>query len=252
MIDLADVTLTYPDGTSRITAIDDASIRVDAGTVVGVTGPSGSGKSSLLAVASTLISPDRGTVTIDGIDATDLTLTERAELRRTRIGLVFQQSNLLTSLTAHEQLLVINELTTQRSRRAARATTRDRARHLLDAVGLAADADKRPAELSGGQRQRVNIARALMHEPAVLIVDEPTSALDRERGTQVIDLLLELTTEHSTATLLVTHDQRILPRLHSTCSMVDGRLTAEIPPLGSGRDDDRAALPEEDGPIEDG
>lgn len=225
MIVLANITLTYPDGTSRITAVNDASLRVDAGTVVGLTGPSGSGKSSLLAVASTLISPDRGTVTIDGTDATSLSLTERAELRRTKVGLVFQQSNLLASLTAYEQLLVMNELTTQRSRRAARAATRNRARNLLDAVGLAADADKRPAQLSGGQRQRVNIARALMHEPAVLIVDEPTSALDQERGTQVVDLLLRLTAEHATATLLVSHDQRILPRLTRTLSMVDGHLT---------------------------
>jgi putative ABC transport system ATP-binding protein len=224
MIDLANITLTYPDGTSRITAVDDVSIRVDAGTVVGLTGPSGSGKSSLLAVASTLISPDHGTVTIDGIDATSLSPTERAELRRSNIGLVFQQSNLLASLTAYEQLLVMNELTTQHSRRAARATTRDRARQLLDAVGLAAHADKRPAQLSGGQRQRVNIARALMHEPSVLIVDEPTSALDLQTGTQVIDLLLRLTEEHKTATLLVTHDHRIPPRLASTCTMVDGRL----------------------------
>lgn len=225
MIDLANITLTYPDGTSRITAVNDASLRVDAGTVVGLTGPSGSGKSSLLAVASTLVTPDRGTVTIDGVEATRLNLTERAELRRTKVGLVFQQSNLLGALTAYEQLLVMNELTTQRSRRAARATIRDRARNLLDAVGLAADADKRPAQLSGGQRQRVNIARALMHEPSVLVVDEPTSALDQERGTQVIDLLLRLTAEHSTATLLVTHDQRILPRLASTYAMVDGHLT---------------------------
>lgn len=230
MIDLANITLTYPDGTARITAIDDACLHVEAGTAVGVTGPSGSGKSSLLAVASTLISPDRGTVTIDGIEATGLTLTEQAELRRTRIGLVFQQSNLLAPLTACEQLLVMNELTNQPSRRAARAATRDRARHLLDAVGLAADADKRPAQLSGGQRQRVNIARALMHEPAVLIVDEPTSALDQERGSQIIDLLLELTTEHSTATLLVTHDQRILPRLTRTFSMIDGHLTPTYQP----------------------
>ena len=224
MIDLANITLTYPDGTSRITAVDNASLRVEAGTVVGLTGPSGSGKSSLLAVASTLISPARGTVTIDSIDATRLNLIERAKLRRTKVGLVFQQPNLLASLTAYEQLLVMNELTTPRSRRAARAATRDRARHLLDTVGLAADADKRPAQLSGGQRQRVNIARALMHEPSVLIVDEPTSALDQDRGTQIIDLLLQLTEEQATATLLVTHDQRILPRLSTTYAMVDGHL----------------------------
>lgn len=226
MIDLSHVTLTFPDGASRVTAIDDGSLRVEAGSTAGVTGPSGSGKSSLLAVASTLITPDRGTVTIDGVETTDLTLTEKAELRRTKIGLVFQQSNLLGSLTAYEQLLVMNELTTDPRRRAERHATRERAAELLDAVGLAGDRDKRPAQLSGGQRQRVNIARALMHRPSVLIVDEPTSALDQERGGQIVDLLLRLTEENHTATILVTHDQRILPRLTSAHRMVDGRLRA--------------------------
>ncbi len=236
MIALSHITLTFPDGaSSRITAIDDATLRVEAGTVVGVTGPSGSGKSSLLAVASTLISPDRGTVTVDGVETTSLSLSERAELRRTKIGLVFQQPNLLDSLTAYEQLLVTNELATGRARRAARSATRDRARHLLEQVGLAQDADKRPAQLSGGQRQRTNIARALMRDPAVLVVDEPTSALDQERGSDVVDLLLRLTTEHRTATILVTHDQRILPRLTSTRTMVDGRLLHPHPVLAGAR-----------------
>jgi len=232
MIDLRHVTLTFPDGTSRITAVDSVSLHVSAGETVGITGPSGSGKSSLLAVASTLIAPDTGTVIIDGIDATALDLAERAELRRTRIGLIFQQSNLLASLTALEQLLVMNELTTDRRRRAARPETRQRAVELLEEVGLIADADKRPAQLSGGQRQRVNIARALMSRPAVLIVDEPTSALDQERGTQIIDLLLRLTAEHDTATILVTHEPRILPRLTSAHNMVDGQLGGLLETVG--------------------
>lgn len=224
MIDLDQITLSFPDGASRVTAIDDVTLHVDAGTTVGLTGPSGSGKSSLLAVASTLIAPDSGTVTIDGVDATALSLAERAELRRTKVGLVFQQSNLIASLSAIDQLLVMNELTTDPRRRRRRSATRERATELLDAVGLAADADKLPAQLSGGQRQRVNIARALMHRPAALIVDEPTSALDQERGSQIIDLLLQLTAEHDTATILVTHDQSILPRLDDAHTMLDGRL----------------------------
>lgn len=224
MIDLTDVTLTFPDGAARITAVDRVDLRVAAGSTVGITGPSGSGKSSLLAIASTLIPPDSGTVMIDGADATSLSLAELAELRRTKIGLVFQQSNLLASLTALEQLLVMNELSTDRRRKAARPATRRHARELLEEVGLSQDAAKRPAQLSGGQRQRVNIARALMSRPAVLIVDEPTSALDQQRGSEIIDLLLRLTGEHDTATILVTHDQRILPRTDSAYSMVDGRL----------------------------
>lgn len=224
MIDLSNVTLTFPDGTSRITAVDNVTLHVPAGATVGITGPSGSGKSSLLAVTSTLISPDAGTVTIGGVNATSLDLAERAELRRTKIGLIFQQANLLASLTALEQLLVMNELTTDGSRRAIRAATRRHAWELLEEVGLTRDATKRPAQLSGGQRQRVNIARALMNRPAVLIVDEPTSALDQQRGTEIIDLLLRLTGEHDTATLLVTHDLAILPRLNCAFNMIDGDL----------------------------
>lgn len=233
MIDLDAVTVTFPDGPSRITAVDDVGLHVGAGSTVGITGPSGSGKSTLLAVASTLISPDGGTVLIDGVDTTALDLAERAELRRTKIGLVFQQPNLLASLTALEQLEVMNELATGRRRRAARPAARRRAREMLDEVGLIRDADKRPDQLSGGQRQRVNIARALMSHPAVLIVDEPTSALDRERGTQIIDLLLRLTAEHDTATILVTHEAGILPRLTEAHTMVDGRLCQPTDDTGS-------------------
>lgn len=233
MIDLRNVTLTFPDGTSRITAVDHVSLRVGAGEIVGITGPSGSGKSSLLAVASTLISPDTGTVTIDTIDATALNLADRAELRRTRIGLIFQQANLLASLTAVEQLLVMNELTTDRRRRSTRSAVRQRALELLEEVGLATDAEKRPSQLSGGQRQRVNIARALMNGPSVLIVDEPTSALDQERGTQIINLLLRLTADHGTATILVTHEPRILPRLTSAHNMVDGHLSVLLEPVSA-------------------
>ncbi|OMH23161.1 ABC transporter ATP-binding protein [Tersicoccus phoenicis] len=226
MIDLTHLTLTFPDGDGVVTAVDDVSLTVAAGTTAGITGPSGSGKSSLLAVASTLIAPDSGHVIIDGIDATGLNLGERAQLRRSRIGLVFQQANLLPSLTAVEQLQVMNELTTDRRRRAGRPAVARRAMDLLDAVGLADHARKRPAQLSGGQRQRVNVARALMNDPAVLVVDEPTSALDRERSAQIVDLILELTARFATATLLVTHETRILPRLDSAWRMVDGQLGA--------------------------
>ncbi|GGC89373.1 ABC transporter ATP-binding protein [Tersicoccus solisilvae] len=226
MIDLSHVTLTFPDGQSTVTAVDDVSLSVPAGTTAGITGPSGSGKSSLLAVASTLIRPQAGTVHIDGVDVTGLGLAERTALRRTRVGLVFQQANLLPALTAVDQLRVMNELSTDRRRRSARAAVTERAHELLDAVGLSGQADKRPAQLSGGQRQRVNVARALMNDPAVLVVDEPTSALDRERSAQIIDLILELTDRFSTATLLVTHETRILPRLDTAWTMVDGRLSA--------------------------
>lgn len=226
MIQLDDVTLTFPDGENRVTAVDHVTLTVRQGTVAGVTGPSGSGKSSLLAVASTLITPDSGTVRIGGVDATALSMPERAELRRDRLGIIFQQSNLLPALTAAEQLVVMGELGGRARGRRGRRAAGIRALELLDAVGLADHAGKRPAQLSGGQRQRVNIARALMNEPTALVIDEPTSALDQERGASILDLILRLTKEHDTATVLVTHDQRLLPLMSSVHTMVDGTLRA--------------------------
>ncbi|MGO1397949.1 MAG: ABC transporter ATP-binding protein [Brevibacterium yomogidense] len=225
MLSLSDITLTFPDGDGRVTAVDRAALEVAGGTVAGLTGPSGSGKSSLLAVASTLVRPDAGTVRIAGIDATALSQKEAARLRREKIGIVFQQSNLLPSLTAREQLLVMGEMDGARSGRAARRRAAD---ELLDVVGLGDHRDARPAALSGGQRQRINIARALMGDPNVLIVDEPTSALDRARSEEIIGLVVDLTRDLGTATLLVTHDLQLMLRFDATYEMIDGSLAPMI------------------------
>ncbi|MFJ6560275.1 ABC transporter ATP-binding protein [Streptomyces sp. NPDC091412] len=214
---LDDITLTYPDGDGRLTALDRVRLEVPAGTVTAVAGPSGSGKSSLLAVAATLITPDSGRVCVDGTPTGELSAAERAVLRRRGIGIVFQQPNLLPSLTAAEQLEVMARLD---GRRAAAG----RVRELLAAVGLADRAHRRPHQLSGGQRQRVNIARALMNDPSVLLVDEPTSALDHERGAAVLDLLTSLTRARGTATVLVTHDRTHLGAADAVLEMRDGRL----------------------------
>jgi putative ABC transport system ATP-binding protein len=220
---LDDVTLTYPDGDGRLTALDAVSLNVPAGTLTAVVGPSGSGKSSLLAVAATLVTPDRGRVVVAGTDTGPLGPAAKAELRRERIGIVFQQPNLLPSLSALEQLQVMAHLSGRSPR-----SVRGRALDLLDAVGLADQAHRRPHQLSGGQRQRVNIARALMNEPGVLLVDEPTSALDHERGAAVMTLLARLTEERGTATVLVTHDRAHLGRADRTVTVRDGRLVETL------------------------
>ncbi|MFD3658315.1 ABC transporter ATP-binding protein [Streptomyces sp. NPDC058620] len=217
---LVDVTLTYPDGDGRLTALDRVSLDVPGGSLTAVVGPSGSGKSSLLAVAATLVTPDSGTAVVAGTQTAGLGPADKAALRREHIGIVFQQPNLLPSLTAVEQLQVMTHLSGGPVRSA-----RARALGLLDAVGLADKADRRPHQLSGGQRQRVNIARALMNEPSLLLVDEPTSALDHERGAAVLDLLVALTRERSTATVLVTHDRTHLERMDRVAVMRDGCLT---------------------------
>ncbi|QLQ36365.1 ABC transporter ATP-binding protein [Micromonospora robiginosa] len=218
-LDLTDVTLTYPDGDTRLTALDRVSLSVARGHLTAVVGPSGSGKSSLLAVAATLVTPDAGTVDVDGVATAGKGRGALAALRRRAIGIVFQQPHLLPSLTAVEQLQVMATLDGR-----SPAGARDRARELLDAVGLAAQAGRRPHQLSGGQRQRVTIARALMNDPGVLLVDEPTSALDHERGAAVIDLIGRLTRERGTATVLVTHDRDHLAAADRTVEMRDGRL----------------------------
>ncbi|MBU6532090.1 ABC transporter ATP-binding protein [Streptomyces sp. NPDC057245] len=221
---LTDITLTHPDGDGRLTALDRVTLEVPGGGLTAVVGPSGSGKSSLLAVAATLITPDSGTVAVDGTDTTGLSRGELADLRRNRIGIVFQQPNLLPALTAAEQLQVMTRLDGRRPRAA-----RGRALELLDAVGLADRAGRRPHQLSGGQRQRVNIARALMNDPGVLLVDEPTSALDHERGAAVVDLITRLTRERGTATVLVTHDRAQLAAADRVARLHDGRLDPPAP-----------------------
>ncbi|GII85907.1 ABC transporter ATP-binding protein [Sphaerisporangium siamense] len=217
---LTDVVLTYPDGDHTLTALDHVSLAVAAGEFAAVVGPSGSGKSSLLAVAATLITPDAGTVVITGQDVSRAGRTARTNVRRDHIGIVFQQANLLPSLTTLDQLLVMAHLAGQSPR-----TASVRARELLLAVDLGGKEHKRPHQLSGGERQRVNIARALMNGPEVLLVDEPTSALDHHRGEQIISLLAELTRNNGLATVMVTHDLATLAMVDTVLTMSDGSLT---------------------------
>ena len=217
---LVNVTLDYPDGSSAIKALDSVNLSANAGEFLSLVGPSGSGKSSLLAVAATLVTPTSGLVLIDGQDATALGAGERTALRRETVGIIFQQPNLLPSLTAVEQLLIRDHLRGKTIREAL-----GKAHELLEIVGLAASADKRPHQLSGGQRQRVNIARALMGRPTVLLVDEPTAALDHERSESIVRLLRRITDEFSTATVMVTHDTEFLPLTDSVATMRDGRVS---------------------------
>ena len=223
-LNLVNVTLEYPDGDGTLKALDDVNLKLARGEFLSLVGPSGSGKSSLLAVAATLVRPTAGLVVIGGLDAGGLSGAERTSLRRDQIGIIFQQPNLLPSLTALEQLVIRDHL----RGKPARAATR-RAAALLDLVGLAPAVGKRPHQLSGGQRQRVNIARALMGDPAVLLVDEPTAALDHDRSEAIVRLLRRVTDEFGVATVMVTHDTGFVPLTDTVASMRDGRLSALQP-----------------------
>ncbi|HEY4614059.1 MAG TPA: ABC transporter ATP-binding protein, partial [Citricoccus sp.] len=228
---LDQVTLEYPDGTDHtgrprtVRALDTVDFTIEAGTTTALVGPSGSGKSSLLAVAATLIRPTSGAVYLAGQEITGLPERDLARLRRTQIGMVFQQPNLLPALTALEQL----ELTThlRGTRGPALKHARTQAEELLDLVGLAASANRRPHQLSGGQRQRVNIARALMARPQLMLVDEPTAALDQQRSQEIIELLVDATRRFNTATVIVTHDTEFLPFTDRIVTMRDGHLSGD-------------------------
>ncbi|MDN5811842.1 MAG: ATP-binding cassette domain-containing protein, partial [Micrococcaceae bacterium] len=179
------------------------------------------GKSSLLATAATLVRPPAGRVFVDGAEATGLSDQDLTTLRREKIGIVFQQPNLLASLTAIEQLVIVDHLRGKPVKEA-----RIRAAELLGIVGLDEAAGKRPHQLSGGQRQRVNIARALMGDPKVLLVDEPTAALDHDRSDSIVRLLRQVTDEFQVATVMVTHDTEFVPLTDAVATMRDGKLTA--------------------------
>lgn len=231
MLNLTNITLTYPDGDSRLTAIDDASLSIARGEFAAVTGASGSGKSSLLSVAATLVSPDEGMVEIDGVDATALDPAGRSDLRRSKLGIVFQAPNLIPSLTVSEQLEIMGKIGGKDHDTAfSRMSKAQRKEHILELladVGMADFAGRKPGQLSGGQRQRVNIARAIVHHPAVLLVDEPTSALDQDRSVAIMELLAHVTRSRDLAALVVTHDQSQLKDFDPVFHMTDGVVTQQ-------------------------
>ena len=213
------VTVSVNDGPEVRTILDKLSLTVAAGEVLAITGASGSGKSTMLAVAGLLRRPDSGSVSISGTDATALNRRDATRLRGSEVGLVFQSSNLFPSLTALEQVELVAHIAGRLD-----ATARTRARELLVEVGLEQRMGNRPAQLSGGERQRVGIARALMNEPSVLLADEPTAALDDERGRAVMDLLVNEGVTRGVATIIVTHNRDQVTGATGWAHLASGRI----------------------------
>lgn len=214
-LEISHATVVYPDGESTVTALDKADLSAKPGELTAIIGESGSGKSTLLSVAAGLVTPTSGRVEVAGIDLTGADDKTRSKVRRENIGVIFQQANLLASLTVREQLLIMDHIRGVRMRP-------QRADELLEQVGLANLGNRRMAQLSGGQRQRVNIARALMAEPALLLADEPTSALDSSLSQEIMALIAKLTREMNTATVMVTHDRRLLDYVDQAVEVRDG------------------------------
>ncbi|MFD7428928.1 ABC transporter ATP-binding protein [Streptomyces sp. NPDC059818] len=217
-IALEHLTKTYPGG---VTALDEVSLSVEPGTFLAVMGPSGSGKSTLMHCAAGLDSPTSGSVRIDGHEIAGLSETRRTELRRERVGFVFQAYNLIPSLTAEDNITLPLRL-------AGRAPDREWITALVERVGLAGQLGRRPAELSGGQQQRAALVRALAARPAVVFADEPTGALDLRSAHEVLELLRALVDELGQTVVMVTHDPAAAARAHKALVMADGRVVAAL------------------------
>ena len=206
-----------------VVALDDVSLDVFPGESVSIVGPSGSGKSTLLGILGLLDRPTAGELEIDGVSVANASDPERARLRSTRLGFVFQQFHLVQYLSAVE-----NVEASLLYRGVSKAEKRRSAFEALEAVGLQHRATHRPVELSGGEQQRVAIARALAHRPQLLLADEPTGNLDSVNSAQVLQLLLDLVDEQR-ALVLVTHDATVAQSATRTLRMQDGRIVSGVP-----------------------
>ncbi len=216
-VELDAVARTYSRG-EPVYALDDVSLTLPRGSYAAVMGPSGSGKSTLLNLIGCLDTPTAGTVSVAGEDVTTLSDSQRARVRGEQVGFVFQTFNLMPRLTAEENAAL--PLVFQGIDRAERL---ERARDLLDRVGLGDRTDHRPSELSGGQRQRVAIARALVTDPAIVLADEPTGNVDTETGDRIMALLDDLHAAGNTI-LLVTHQRTIADRADRIVRLRDGEI----------------------------
>ncbi len=204
LVELRELTKCYPEGGGERVVFRNLSTEIRRGETVALLGRSGSGKSTLLNLIGGIDLPTAGEILLDGMNLTRLSEQERTLFRRTRIGLVFQSFNLIPTLTVIENLLLPLELT-GRTGRSARAA----AFSLLDKVGLADRGKTYPDRLSGGEQQRVAVARAVVHDPALLLADEPTGSLDAETGTRVLALLLELTRDEKRTMVVATHSDAV-------------------------------------------
>lgn len=221
---LDNISKTYNDGDSLATTVlDQVSIQVKAGELVAVVGPSGSGKSTFLSIAGALLSPTSGRILIDDIEISDLPANKLNEFRLSKIGFIFQMSNLIPYLMVKDQLLLIAELAKIKNKVAEK-----KANELLEQLGLSKRMKNYPENLSGGERQRVAIARALMNDPEVIFADEPTASLDSERGRAVVEMLSKEVKQRQKAAIMVTHDKRMLDLCDRVVYIENGKLTEQI------------------------
>lgn len=219
MIATENLTKVYTDG-APVQALDNVTLEIAAGEFVAITGPSGSGKSTLLNLIGTLDRPTSGRVVVDGVDVSTLRGNALADFRRERIGFVFQMFHLVPTLTALENVM----LPLIPYRRGLKFRLEERARELLEAVGLGDRLHHLPGQLSGGEQQRVAIARALINTPKVILADEPTGNLDSRAGAEIVALLRQLNREREVTVLVATHNEAVAQAADRIIRLRDGRV----------------------------
>jgi len=219
--ELSGVAKFFQRGPSTVRALDGVDLEIEAGEFLALEGPSGSGKTTLLQLLGALDRPSAGTVLFEGRDLAELPDNQLAALRLRSFGFVFQQFNLIPTLTAVENVEV---------KLAPVGGTREKALQMLEEVGLSERADHLPAHLSGGEQQRVAIARALSVDPRVVLADEPTGNLDSATGGEIIELLAGLAAEHGSTVIVATHDAGLAARAPRRLAMRDGQFVGNPAP----------------------
>ncbi len=222
MLSARDLTKEYQSGTSALAVLKDVTFDIPQGTFVSIVGPSGSGKTTLLGLLAGLDLPSRGAVLLDGADLTRLDEDARAQLRGEKVGFIFQSFQLISTLTAAENVQVPLELRGDDNVAA-------RALDLLARVGLGDRTDHYPAQLSGGEQQRVAIARAFANKPRILFADEPTGNLDGSTGARIVELLDELNRESGATVVIVTHDLTLAEHAQRLIRLQDGAVVEDRP-----------------------
>ena len=212
---------SYTSGGSQLTVLDNVNLQVEEGSTIAIVGPSGSGKTTLLGLCAGLDSASSGSVILNGIRLETLTEDQRAEVRNQYIGFIFQNFQLLPTLTALENVMVPMELRKQ-------SNVRARAIELLDKVGLKDRSHHYPVQLSGGEQQRVSLARAFANTPRILFADEPTGNLDAETSERIENLIFSLNKEAGTTLIVVTHNQDLAARTSRIVRIRGGKLVNEF------------------------
>lgn len=218
ILKMENVKKSFGSGHNEIQALKGIDLAVNQGEFVSIIGPSGSGKSTFLTIAGGLQSPSSGKISINGLDFTPLSEKERSKLRFKEIGFILQSSNLIPYLTLEEQFLLIDKINHEK-------LTSKKGSELLKSLDILDLKNKYPSDLSGGERQRAAIARALFNEPNLILADEPTASLDTEHAYQVVELLRQEAHLKNKATIMVTHDQRMIENSDSVYKIEDGLLS---------------------------